>query len=158
MNRYLKLALEFVVLLFLVAVIVGCDGGPKSGKGFTLPEGDAERGQATFVALNCHACHTVSGVELPELKGEREVNVALGGEVTKIKTYGELVTSIINPSHRLAKGYLLEEIANEEGESKMKNYNEVMTVEQLIDLVAFLQSHYELKEYEPTDYPTYPYM
>ena len=26
---------------------------------------------------------------------------------------------------------------------------------ELIDLVAFLQSRYELREYEPTDYPMY---
>jgi hypothetical protein len=34
----------------------------------------------------------------------------------------------------------------------------VLTVNQLIDLVAFLESHYELEKYEPTEYPIYPMM
>ena len=35
------------------------------------------------------------------------------------------------------------------------NFNDVMTVTELTDLVAFLQSNYKLLEYEPTDYPMY---
>ena len=37
----------------------------------------------------------------------------------------------------------------------MTVYNDVMTVSQLIDIVTFLQSHYELRPYEPTPYPDY---
>jgi len=134
--------------------LTGCATDPKSEKGFTLPDGDATRGQTVFIDLSCHECHTVSGVKLPELDEPAESIVRLGGEVGRIKTYGELVTSIINPSHKLATGYKREDIA-EGGESKMTNYNSVMTVDQLIDLVAFLQSHYKLKPYEPSDYPMY---
>jgi L-cysteine S-thiosulfotransferase len=136
----------------LLALLAGCETSPQSGKGFTLPEGDVVRGEAAFVALQCHACHSVSGVELPEREPELDRPVALGGEVTRISTYGELVASIINPSHKLARGYPQETIA-ENGESKMTNYNEVMTVQQLTDLVAFLQSHYTLAPQVPTDYP-----
>lgn len=142
---------------FIAIVVVGlsgCDQGPRSGKGFTLPEGDAARGQETFVALQCHACHTVSGIELPEIEADLEPRVRLGGEVDRISTYGELVTSIINPSHRLAKGYNPADVAIE-GESKMVNYNDVMTVQQLIDLTTFLQSRYQLKPFEPSHYPMY---
>jgi hypothetical protein len=141
-------------LIAAAAGLAGCEQGPKSGKGFTLPDGDAARGQETFVALQCHACHSVSGVELPAIEPELDPHVKLGGEVPRVSTYGELVTSIINPSHRLAKGYKPEVVATD-GESKMANYNEVMTVQQLIDLVAFLQSHYKLQPYEPTNYPLY---
>ncbi|MCA9231605.1 MAG: hypothetical protein KDA57_13220 [Planctomycetales bacterium] len=93
---------------------------------------------------------------MPDRPASDQVVVALGGKVSQIKTYGELVTSIINPSHRFAKGYTPGEVAVE-GESKMTNYNDVMTVSQLIDLVAFLQAHYEIREYEPTHYPLYGY-
>ncbi|MEZ6061416.1 MAG: hypothetical protein R3C19_13815 [Planctomycetaceae bacterium] len=147
-----------ILSLFLPAVLcvvlTGCEAGPKSEKGFTLPDGDAAQGQETFVALNCHHCHTVSGVELPELTEPARTVVHLGGEVTRIRTYGELVTSIINPSHKLAPGYKPEDVS-EQGVSKMTNYNGVMTVEQLINLVAFLQAHYRLRPYEPTNYPMY---
>ena len=79
---------------------------------------------------------------------------SLGGKVARIKTYGELVTSIINPSHRLAKAYPSDEIQIE-GRSRMLNYNDAMTVSELIDLVAFLQPRYEIREYDMTYYPIY---
>jgi hypothetical protein len=37
----------------------------------------------------------------------------------------------------------------------MTVYNDVMTVTQLINLVTFLQEHYELRPYQPTTYPEY---
>jgi hypothetical protein len=139
----------------LASLIPGCNTGPKSSRGFTLPDGDVERGKTAFVELQCDACHSVRGANLPTPDETPELSVTLGGEVARIKSYGELVTSIINPSHRLAKGYAPEDIQTNE-QSNMKNYNDVLTVSQLIDLVAFLQSHYELEEYDQTDYPVYP--
>jgi hypothetical protein len=114
-----------------------------------------ERGKAAFVQFRCYDCHSVSGVELPAGEEPNQAIVTLGGEVARIKTYGELVTSIINPSHRLASGYSKDLVTTGEGQSRMTNYNDVMTVSQLIDVVAFLQSHYELVPYEPTPYPPY---
>ena len=61
-----------------------------------------------------------------------------------------------NPSHKIAPGYEPARVQID-GSSKMANYNDVMTVTELIDLVAFLQSKYTLREYEPTDYPLYGY-
>ena len=141
MKTYLNTALGAFVLLLLV---VGCDRGPKSARGFRLPDGNIQAGETTFVALNCNACHKVAGVKLPPPPKEPEVTVTLGGKVSRVKTYGELVTAIINPSHTLAKGYPKEKIATT-GTSKMTNFNDTMTVAQLTNLVAFLQSHYEIK-------------
>lgn len=141
------------VLFTVMICACGC-AGPKSGKGFTLPDGDPRRGEQLFVELKCHECHSVSGIDLPDPEEARDPLVGLGGEVPRISTYGELVTSIINPSHKLAKGYAAEQTAAN-GQSKMRNYNDVMTVSQLIDLVAFLQSRYELMPYEPSDYPMF---
>ena len=144
------------VLTFILGLsvpLLGCTPAPTSGKGFTLPAGNGEQGKAVFVSHNCHLCHNVSGVEQPA-EAEREMDIALGGEVRRISTYGELVTSIINPSHKLAKGYAEEDVA-EEGESIMENYNDVLTVAELIDLVAFLQSKYSIRPPDVTDYPMY---
>ncbi len=140
--------------LFLTVIVAGCDTGPTSAVGFSLPDGDVGKGKAAFAQLQCNTCHQVAGVEFVTNEGESELSVTLGGKVARIRTYGELVTSIINPSHRLARGYPLEEIQIQ-GQSRMTNYNDAMTVSQLIDLVAFLQSQYELREYEMTDYPAY---
>jgi hypothetical protein len=71
------------------------------------------------------------------------VPVRLGGQTAFVKTDGELVTSIINPSHRLTYGHL-GELTQTAGESRMADYTEIMTVKQLVDIVAFLQSIYEV--------------
>lgn len=144
-----------LVMIVSLSVASGCATPPKSGKGFTLPEGNAQAGKENYINLQCNACHTISGVDQIAADGKApELSIHLGGEVTRIQTYGELVTSIINPSHRLAKGYPIEEVSVD-GKSKMRNYNDVMTVTQLTDLVAYLQSKYKLFEVELTDYPEY---
>jgi len=57
-----------------------------------------------------------------------------------MRTYGELVTRVIRPEHINPKKYA-DELAK--GGART-DFNHVMTVEQLIDLVAFLQAHYTL--------------
>lgn len=132
-------------------VLASCYPAPKSGKGLVLPEGNIEKGKAAFLALKCHECHRVDGVEFPSPVSTVATNVVLGGKVTRIQSYGELVTSVINPSHGLAPGF--DKIqARGARLSPMPEFNETMTVSQLIDLVAFLQSRYE--KIEP-DYSKY---
>ena len=114
-----------------------------SSKGFRVPDGDAEVGREAFLRLQCHQCHSIQGMELSEIPGQEPPYVELGGRVTRVKTYGELVTAIINPSHKLAKGYAETQIAVE-GKSKMAFYNHYMTVQELNDLVAYLQPHYDV--------------
>jgi len=81
----------------------------------------------------------VRGKEYAKLR-----SVVLGGESRTVKTYGELVTSIVNPSHSLALGYP-KELITQGGQSAMTNFNDTLTVRQLSDLVAFLQSRYRLE-------------
>lgn len=140
-------------VISLAFLMSACDTGPESPRGFSLPVGDATRGEMVFQEFNCKSCHAVKGKE-GNTKSDAEVPIVLGGKVSRVKTYAELVTSVINPSHRLAKGYP-EEMVQEGGQSKMPNFNSVMTVAQLADLVAFLQPHYELQPYEPTYYPSF---
>lgn len=139
------------LMLVPIAWMVGC---AESDTGFTLPKGDATRGEAAFVSFRCYDCHLVDGVQLPPGEEPDQVMVKLGGEVDRVVSYSELVTSVINPSHRLAQGYASGQVA-QDGKSKMTVYNDVMTVTQLTDIVAFLQAHYKLKPYEPTVYPEY---
>ena len=134
---------KFVALLPLVAALAACS--PESPFGFRLPDGDADAGRQAFLDLRCNSCHEVRGVAIEYREGL--AHVALGGQTTRVKTYGELVTSIINPSHRIAppnrdSGVL------PDGQSVMSAayLNDVMTVRQLIDLVAFLQPTYEVVE------------
>ena len=125
-----------------------------SEKGFRLPDGDAQAGREAFVYMQCHQCHTIEGEEFPAIPGMEPPYVALGGTVSRVRTYGELVTSIINPSHKLAKGYAAE-VVSEDGESNMYVYNQHMTVQELIDIVMYLQPHYNVvvPDYRYTVYP-----
>ena len=125
-----------------------------SEPGFRLPTGDAEAGRVAFLDLQCHGCHTVEGEEFPEVEGEEAPYIKLGGKVSKIKTYGELVTSIINPSHKLTRRYAAE-LVSEDGESKMAVYNSYMTIQELIDIVTYLQPKYDIRapEYHYRVYP-----
>jgi len=148
-------AIFYSLMALVLSVTSGCITPPKSGKGFTLPVGNAQAGKEVYVSLQCNACHKIDGVDqIAGASGKPELSINLGGEVTRIETYGELVTSIINPSHRLAKDYPVD-MVSVDGQSKMKNYNDAMSVTQLTDLVAFLQSKYKLQEYELTKYPLY---
>ena len=137
-------------VLALTLSLAGCDD---QAQGFVLPPGDIERGKAAFVDLGCAACHAVEGMfqKLPvDQGGDEVIEVVLGGSVSRVKTYGDLVTSIINPSHRLSRGKN-EDTINPDGTSKMPYYNDVMTVQELVDLTTLLQSTYSLKvpDYNP---------
>jgi L-cysteine S-thiosulfotransferase len=142
--NYLALALGFI--------LVACDAGPKGSRGFRLPDGDFQRGRTVFLEFKCYQCHSVAEETLPA-PTSFSVMVALGGQVRNVQTDGDLVTSIINPSHRLARGYPRELIA----QSHMTNFNNVMTVQQMIDLVTFLQTHYKVRtppQYKVVKLPT----
>ena len=150
-------SLKAVVCLFIPLLIISCNNGPKGSSGFTLPDGDAEVGQQHFVKFRCIDCHSVSGLEneLEILDGSNSImNVKLGGKSTRIATYGELVTSIINPSHKISNQYSVAPMSKD-GQSMMRNYNDVMTIDELIDIVAFVQDHYELLPYDTTKYGIY---
>jgi len=66
------------------------------------------------------------------------VPVVLGGEQRKPSRI-ELVNSIINPSHRIEPGFQ-RDLVTQGKFSRMGDYNETMTLQQLSDLVAFLES------------------
>jgi hypothetical protein len=147
--------LRFAKLLPIVVLLggaVACDSGWHSSAGFRLPaNGDVERGKVAFVQLGCNRCHEVSGTNLPKPTVQPEVPVVLGGVVPGEVTDGYLVTSIINPSYALAL-YPKEKITAA-GKSRMPEYSGTMSVAQLVDTVAFLQSRYTVER--PMARPTY---
>jgi len=143
-------------LFILILLLTSCDRGPNSGRGFSLPEGNADRGRATFVELECHSCHSIGDIERIAVSEAPDIHIKLGGQSTVIKTYGDLVTSVINPSHKIIQRYSKQNVVTGEGESKMVAYNDVMTVQELVDLVTYLESHYEIvPTYHRTEYATY---
>ena len=142
-----------LVLLCSLACFASCDLADRGTSGIHLPQGDVDQGQAHFVALGCVSCHTVSGAELPEIAATGPRRVLLG---TRRMTYGEIVTAVVNPSHRLSPRYRRDEVS-QDNESLMVSYNDVMTVTQLTNIVAFLQAHHETAPRPGYTYPVYRY-
>jgi len=130
-------------------VICGCRqpslrSEEKSPRGFELPDGDPDRGREAFVALRCSSCHEVAGLEdeLPRPVATPDTGVELGGLGMREPSDGELVTSIVNPSLHLYPAGEAERITSGSG-SRMGNLNEAMSVQNLIDIVAFLHERYQ---------------
>ena len=138
--RHIRLLSSIIVITGFLA----CTPSRKSGSGFHLPDGDVERGKAVFVLLKCTDCHQVAGVvDIPAPK--LSPPVVLGGLVSYPKTDGKLVTSIIDPSSRIGARYPKDTI--EIGLlAHMSERDSVMTVRQLVDVVAFLQSRYKVRQ------------
>jgi mono/diheme cytochrome c family protein len=156
----MKTAQSLALFLALTAlqILPSCqDPAARMGKGFRLPDGDAERGKAAFLELNCHQCHSVAGVNLPKFEGPAGISYELGGEVRLVKSYGQLVTAIIQPQHIVSAKYLqqVEKSRREGATSPMPEYNGQMTVSQLTDIVTFLHAHYQKAPPPGVNYPYY---
>jgi mono/diheme cytochrome c family protein len=156
----MKTPRSVAVLAFALLSLPLCscrDSAARMNKGFRLPEGDDSRGKAAFVELKCHQCHTVAGMELPKPDGPSAISYELGGEVRVVKSYGELVTAIIQPQHVVSAKYVqqLEETQREGAASPMPDFNSRMTVTQLTDIVTFLHEHYQKMPPPGVNYPYY---
>ena len=143
-NSGLKYALSVIFSLFTVLVVSACSDEGRPVKGFTLPEGDIAQGEQVFIDFNCHACHSIPGLEFPDVEFTPPFILEIGGEVYRVRNYGELLTAIVNPDHIISPKYkaMLERADREALISPMPYYGEEMTVAELIDVVEFLHSHY----------------
>jgi Cu/Ag efflux protein CusF len=101
---------------------------------FTMPKGDPVKGRAVYDKFSCYSCHEVRGEKFPPLdKGQ-----AVGPELSQMGPMHPLeyfTESTINPSAIGAKKY-----RGPDGKSKMPDFNSDMTVQELIDVSAYLAS------------------
>jgi hypothetical protein len=158
-KKVLARLLNHWLVLFLIAglaVVTACQDRTAM-RNFVLPEGDVADGKQAYKDLYCNDCHSIGDIGWNGSEEAGDVHIPLGGEVTRIKSYGELLTSVINPSHRISKKYKKDQevtLPGDQSKMELYNYNEVMTVQELVDIVMFLQSEYELIVPENT-YPYY---
>jgi L-cysteine S-thiosulfotransferase len=138
-----KILLGAALMMMFAAA---CTPTRKSAAGFHLPDGNPERGKAVFVEMKCYTCHRVAGVEGLDLSARTPVT--LGGRVRYTPTDGQIVTSIVEPSYRMAEGYR-KDLIEVDGRSLMPDTSHAMTIRQMIDLVAFLQANYEIESPPP---------
>ena len=138
--------------LFGVWLLAGCGVQMEE---FALPPGDPDAGKVTFVALGCTRCHSVAGSLALHPLGEADTHFELGGRVSRVRTYGDLVTSIINPAHKISMSHIQGERLTPSGKTRMIEINRVMTVTELVDITSYLRDTYEVVPPTPTYLP-YP--
>lgn len=100
---------------------------------FSWPTGDAAAGREVFVKLECFTCHEVKGEQFPVPDPGR-----VGPELSAMAPLHPaeyFAEAIINPNAVVeeGKGYRAPD-----GKSKMPSYNDLVTVQEVIDLVAYL--------------------
>lgn len=136
---------RFAVLMAAGLLAASCAYQPDFA--FPVDEGDVAAGRQAFIDHQCHQCHSVAGISLPPLAGASNVMLELGGESSAVRTYAGLMTSIINPNHDISEAYRQRLLLR--GEVPLNSpmptpQIDNMTIRQLIDIVAFLDSRYVL--------------
>jgi mono/diheme cytochrome c family protein len=109
-------------------------GTPKGWR-FTWPAGNPAKGREVFQKLECYSCHEVRGESFP---GPSDT-ARLGPELSTMAPMHPaefFAESIINPSAVVERnhGY-----AASDGSSKMPSYGDSLTLQETIDLVAYLK-------------------
>lgn len=135
---------SFICLLLALFGLSACDERNMPVRGFVLPPGDSAVGKQVFIDHGCYQCHTLPGVDLPERASNPPITLEIGGKVFRVRNYGELLDSVVNPDHIISAKYrmALENDNRKDIKSPMPNFNEQLTVAELIDLVAFLHDQY----------------
>jgi cytochrome c1 len=109
--------------------------GTPSGWKFKWANGDLEKGRAVFAKFESYACHEVKGETFRAPTDRKNVGPELSamGPLHEAEYFAE---SIISPSAVIEKGKGYE---GPDGSSKMPSFNDSMTVQEAIDLVAYLR-------------------
>jgi mono/diheme cytochrome c family protein len=100
-----------------------------------LSGGDAIAGRKVFYELKCNTCHAVAGERI-----DVGVTVMAGpslGSAHAAQSASEIAASIAAPSHGMSQ---IEGPRQKPGGPAMGDYSRVLTVRQLVDLVAYIRS------------------
>jgi hypothetical protein len=130
---------------FASGAIAVAEGGDE----FEFPEGDAEEGRYSFEEMRCLQCHVVEGVTF-EGEGEAAENEGgIGPDLTaigSIQTATYLVAAVLDPNQVIVADPPGQQPGDEGsyrtefGHSKMPEYHDTMTLRQLLDIAAFMET------------------
>ena len=109
-------------------------GMPKGWR-FTWPKGDPVKGRGVFQKFECHSCHEVRGESFPTPSDAGRAGPELSG-MGALHSPEFFAESIINPGAVIERG---RGYAAADGSSKMPSYGDALTLQETIDLVAFLR-------------------
>ena len=96
-----------------------------------MPKGDSRKGRAVFEKFECYYCHEVRGEEFP-YPVESGPELSHMGPMHPVEFFAQ---SIMNPNAVVANKY-----READGSSPMTNFAEKMTVQELIDVSAYVAS------------------
>jgi L-cysteine S-thiosulfotransferase len=138
----MRLSRVLIVLAAALPMLAGC--ASSSTFAFPVEQGDVAAGREAFIAHRCQRCHTIAGETLPQPAGMSFPMLQLGAAPTKIRSYADLTTSIVNPNHALSERYRqqLQQTGVPPNSPMPAESLDTMTVRELIDIVAFLGSKY----------------
>lgn len=112
-------------------------GGVPAGWQFLLPTGNPAEGKKVYAALECYSCHEIKGEHFPQhAKSPGNVGPELTG-LGRSHSAEYIAEAILNPNRVIIEG---PGHTGPDGLSKMPDYNDSLTLRQLIDLVAYLKS------------------
>lgn len=111
-------------------------GGTPQGWKFTLPSGDPRAGREIFIKMECSSCHRVAGEPFSEGVKEPRPGPDLTG-MGGLHPPEYIAESIITPNAVILTG---PGFTGPDGLSTMPDYSDLLTLRQLLDLVAYLKS------------------
>lgn len=144
MKLVVFLAQAGLVCFALISLMPGGSATASQSSGnqvqLTLPRGRADAGRLAFVELKCVVCHRVDGD--PDLPSP--VSASPGpdlGARQAARGPDYLATSIVTPSHEISIDPNDEILHDVTGlMSPMGDFSQTMTVRQLVNLLAYLES------------------
>jgi sulfur-oxidizing protein SoxX len=101
-----------------------------------MPKGDPAKGRAVFQKYECQYCHVLRGEEFPFAGVDYGPELSQMGPLHPLEYFAE---SVMNPNAVVAKQY-----RDANGKSTMPIYNDKLTVQELIDVSAYL-AHFDPK-------------
>ena len=110
--------------------------GTAKGWKFAWPKGDPAKGREVFAKLECYSCHEVRGETFPAPSEKEKVGPELSA-MAPLHEAEYFAEAIINPGAQIERGKGYEA---PDGSSKMPSFNDSMTIQEMIDLVAYLKS------------------
>ncbi len=120
------------------------DGAPL-GKSPLFPRGDETTGRALFEQKQCFQCHRVAGQKFPAREITEGTVIPLGGLEHTGWTRDDFAAAIMSPQHVVApawqKAMIIVGARLEAETSPMPDFNRVLSVSELIDLVTFLEDN-----------------
>jgi hypothetical protein len=125
--------------IIIALLALGCHDKVESEPHPVFPHGDVDQGRQAFVELGCNSCHRVFDDELPGPNASPGVPITLGGAHARSRSHAELMTAIVNPSHEIAPGFK-EELVRSGSKSRMGTYAHIMTIQQLVDILEYLEA------------------